>query len=206
MAEESKQVAEAPVAEAPVAEAPVPEAPAQPEAEPSKDSVEVEEEVVLESDTESEEVVPQLSTFERLKLFLIDTNHFLGEYDDLVEPKEQHKSIILRTVNELRDLLVALLQRYILHTMVKEDFLYKHIKCCGEEDVLLNTEEFDEHYEEVHKEGDSAVSLPELATIQQYTECVRTYIALGKAVNNDLLFSLKRLLRKSNSVLAGHLG
>ncbi|XP_050071209.1 uncharacterized protein LOC126559138 [Anopheles maculipalpis] len=149
---------------------------------------------------------PQISTFARLKQFLAETNSFLGKYDDLVENKDKHKSVYLNTVNELRELLVTLLQRYILHTMVREDFLYKHIVCCGEDPQAMNTEEFDEHYAEVHSEADKAISLPELDEIRAYTAEVKTYIELGKAMNNDLIFSLKRLLRKSNSVLAGHLG
>ncbi|XP_053670818.1 uncharacterized protein LOC128721120 [Anopheles nili] len=149
---------------------------------------------------------PQITTFDRLKLFLEETNNFLGKYDDLVEGKDKHKSVYLHTVNELREPLVTLLQRYILHTMVREDFLYKHIVCCGEPDAALNTEEFEEHYEEVHKEADKAISQPGLDEIRAYTDSVKTYIELGKAMNNDLIFSLKRLLRKSNSVLAGHLG
>lgn len=68
-----------------------------------------------------------------MKLFLAETNKFLLMYDDLVENKDKHKSVFLCAVNELRERLVTLLQRYILHTMVKEDFLYKHIVCCGGE-------------------------------------------------------------------------
>ncbi|XP_050100273.1 uncharacterized protein LOC126580957 [Anopheles aquasalis] len=196
MAEENKQTPEAPAAEA------------APDAAPEAEKEVGEEEVALESsDAESEvEAVPQISPFERLKQFLAETNNFLNQYDDLVQGREKHKSIYLRTVNELRERLVVLLHRYILHTMVKEDFLYKHIICCGEEAEALNTEEFDEHYEAVHKDADKAISLPELAIIQQYSDSVQTYIEQGKAMNNDLIFSLKRLLRKSNSVLAGHLG
>ncbi|XP_041765315.1 uncharacterized protein LOC121590038 [Anopheles merus] len=166
------------------------------------------EEAAPPSDVESEpEQEPQISTFERLKLFLAETNKFLLMYDDLVENKDKHKSVFLCAVNELRERLVTLLQRYILHTMVKEDFLYKHIVCCGGEDAeAINTEEFEEHYQEVHSESDKAISLPELDEIRAYSAEVKTYIELGKAMNNDLIFSLKRLLRKSNSVLAGHLG
>lgn len=159
------------------------------------------------SDSEPEEAPePTVSPFARLKSFLEETNKFLGGFDDLVEGRDKNKSIYLVTVNELRELLVALLHRYILHTMVREDFLYKHIKCCGDSEELLNTEEFDEHYEEAHKDADKAISLPELTTIREYTQAVKEYIELGKAMNNDLIFSLKRLLRKSNTVLAGHLG
>lgn len=194
----------APVAEAVPQEAAPEEPKAAPsEGEPSDAEAEAEPEPEPEQSPEPE---PQISTFARLKQFLADTNKFLGKYDDLVENKDKHKSVYLNTVNELRELLVTLLQRYILHTMVKEDFLYKHIVCCGEDPQAMNTEEFDEHYEEVHSAADKAVSLPELDEIRAYTAEVKTYIELGKAMNNDLIFSLKRLLRKSNSVLAGHLG
>uniref|UniRef100_A0A182MDX0 Uncharacterized protein n=1 Tax=Anopheles culicifacies TaxID=139723 RepID=A0A182MDX0_9DIPT len=203
MAEENKNGAAAEAVPAPEA-APVPAEAAPEDAAPEEAKAASEGEP---SDAEPEpEPVPQITTFERLKLFLAETNNFLGKYDDLVENKDKHKSVFLHTVNELREPLVTLLQRYILHTMVREDFLYKHIVCCGEDPQAMNTEEFDEHYEEVHKEADKAVSLPELDQIRAYTDEVKTYIELGKAMNNDLIFSLKRLLRKSNSVLAGHLG
>uniref|UniRef100_A0A182QCU2 Uncharacterized protein n=1 Tax=Anopheles farauti TaxID=69004 RepID=A0A182QCU2_9DIPT len=199
MAEDNKNGA-SPAAEAVPQDAPEETKPAS----EGGDAVEAEAEVEAEPEPEP---VPQMGPFERLKLFLAETNQFLGKFDDLVEGRDKHKSVCLNTVNELRELLVVLLQRYILHTMVREDFLYKHIVCCGgEEAEAMNTEEFDEHYQEVHKDADKAVSVPELAVIQAYTEEVRTYIELGKAMNNDLIFSLKRLLRKSNSVLAGHLG
>lgn len=191
---------------APVAEAvPQDAAPEEPKAasEGAPSDAEQEQEQEQEPEPSPE---PQISTFARLKKFLADTNKFLEKYDDLVENKDKHKSVFLNTVNELRELLVTLLQRYILHTMVKEDFLYKHIVCCGEDPPAMNTEEFDEHYEEVHKEADKAISLPELDEIRAFSAEVKTYIELGKAMNNDLIFSLKRLLRKSNSVLAGHLG
>uniref|UniRef100_A0A240PLQ2 Uncharacterized protein n=1 Tax=Anopheles christyi TaxID=43041 RepID=A0A240PLQ2_9DIPT len=199
MAEDNKNGAGSPVAEA---------------AEPQEATKEATEEAktasegAVSSDVESEpEPEPQISTFERLKRFLAETNKFLLMYDDLVENRDKHKSVYLCAVNELRERLVTLLHRYILHTMVKEDFLYKHIVCCGGEDAeAMNTEEFDEHYEEVHSEADKNVSLPELDEIRAYSTEVKTYIELGKAMNNDLIFSLKRLLRKSNSVLAGHLG
>ncbi|XP_058119630.1 uncharacterized protein LOC131284814 [Anopheles ziemanni] len=191
MAEEDKKTVEA-------TEEPIEDAEAQEEDMPSGDEP---------SDSEPEEAAePAVSPFARLKSFLEETNKFLGGFDDLVEGRDKHKSIYLCTVNELRELLVALLHRYILHTMVREDFLYKHIKCCGESEELLNTEEFDEHYQEAHKDADKAITLPELAAIQEYTQAVKEYIELGKAMNNDLIFSLKRLLRKSNTVLAGHLG
>uniref|UniRef100_A0A182J2D8 Uncharacterized protein n=1 Tax=Anopheles atroparvus TaxID=41427 RepID=A0A182J2D8_ANOAO len=184
------------------------------EAEEAKEEKEEEDEEEMPSGDESSDSEPEvqgppikgISTFARLKMFLEETNKFLGDFDDLVEGRDKHKSVYLCTVNALRELLVTLLHRYILHTMVKEDFLYKHIKCCDESDELMNTEEFDEHYEEAHKDADKGVSLPELSTIQEYTQAVQEYIELGKAMNNDLIFSLKRLLRKSNTVLAGHLG
>uniref|UniRef100_A0A240PPP0 Uncharacterized protein n=1 Tax=Anopheles epiroticus TaxID=199890 RepID=A0A240PPP0_9DIPT len=207
MAEENKAEAAPAAAAAPAEAAPAAAAPeAQDVPEEAKSTSSVGEQQPSDVESEPEPVV-QISTFERLKLFLAETNRFLGLYDDLVENKDKHKSVYLSAVNELRERLVTLLQRYILHTMVKEDFLYKHIVCCGGEDSeAMNTEEFDEHYEEVHSEADKAVSLPELDEIRAYSTEVKTYIDLGKAMNNDLIFSLKRLLRKSNSVLAGHLG
>lgn len=139
--------------------------------------------------------------FNHLHAFLKQTNSFLTQFDDLTEKRDQHKTLYLAHVNPLRESLVALLLRYMQNELPRDDYLYKHIKCC--EEGPLNNEEFAEHYEEVHKKDDEGKSLPEISAIDDYHQICKDYYAEGIVVNVDLLYKLRRLLRKSNTALGG---
>ncbi|EAT37891.1 AAEL010180-PA [Aedes aegypti] len=141
------------------------------------------------------------SKFVLLHEFIRETDNFLARFDDLVENRDQQKTLYMARTNPLRETLVTLLLRFIQNELPRDDYLYKHIKCCDEEP--LNNEEFAEHYEEAHKKDDEGKTSPELDAITAYNEVCKFYIAEGKVVNVDLLFKLRRLLRKTNTVMGG---
>lgn len=172
----------------------------------NKRDPEDDEEISGEEDEESsEEELPvkekPMAKFTLMHEFIKETDNFLARFDDLVENRNQQKTLYLARTNPLRETLVALLLRFIQNELPRDDYLYKHIKCCDEEP--LNNEEFAEHYEEAHKKDDEGKSTPELDAISAYHDVCKFYIAEGKIVNVDLLFKLRRLLRKSNTVMGG---
>lgn len=175
----------------------------------NKDVPENEEEISGQEDVDeeesSEEEAPVAvkakpkSKFILLHEFIRETDKFLARFDDLVENRDQQKTLYLARTNPLRETLVTLLLRFIQNELPRDDYLYKHIKCCDEEP--LNNEEFAEHYEEAHKKDDEGKTSPELDAIGAYNDVCKFYIAEGKVVNVDLLFKLRRLLRKTNTVM-----
>lgn len=175
------------------------------EEEEEEEDDEEEEEESSEEDTTAAEAAAakqkSMSKFNLLHEFIEQTNRFLIQFDELVEKRDQHKSLYLAHVNPLRERLVTLLLRFIQNELPRDDYLYKHIKCCEEEP--LNNEEFAEHYEEVHKKDDESKSFSEISSIDDFQHTCNHYIAEGKVVNVDLLFKLRRLLRKSNTALGG---
>lgn len=170
-----------------------------------EDAEEEEEEEEEEESSEEEEPVvkppEKPKPYAMMHEFVRETENFLARFDELVEKRNEQKTLYLARTNPMRESLVALLLRFIQNELPRDDYLYKHILCCGDEP--LNNEEFAEHYEEAHKKDDEGKSSPELDVIAAYNDTLRAYIAEGKVVNVDLLFKLRRLLRKSNTVMGG---
>ncbi|XP_058454529.1 uncharacterized protein LOC131432336 [Malaya genurostris] len=152
-----------------------------------------------EDEISEEEVDPDKTKFELLHEFMQKTNDFLSQYDDLMENRKPNRSLWISRLSALRELLIALLHQFILNQLPRDDYLCIHIKCCG--DKLMNKEDFVEHYQEAHSKANVNAAGPELETVVAYYKSVKLYKIHGRVVNKELLFMLRRLLRKTNTIL-----
>ncbi|EDS35021.1 conserved hypothetical protein [Culex quinquefasciatus] len=201
MTEEKKKVVKK-VVKKKVEEAPPPE-----EIQQALEEVEVKQEEVIPdvpSEPESEPEYPdeeEINKFELLHEFEKKTEDYLNNFDDLVENRARCRSMYLKLLNPLRESIVALLLRYIQNDLPRDDYLYQHIKCCDETPEPLNREDFEAHYKEVHKQANKGIELLEEPIIKDYHRAVKMYLARGVVSNVELMFKLRRLLRKTNTVL-----
>lgn len=166
-----------------------------------------EEEHEREPTPEPEPPAPKPPTkFDLLHEFFRVTDEFMLQFDEMVANRGKCRSVYLKNLNPLRDSLVELLHRFGQFTrnwLPHEDKNREHIKCCGEQEHLFSTEEFEAHYEEVHEEDDEKVVIPEQEIMEAYQEAIEDYISEGVVVNDELMYRLRRILRKSNLVLTG---
>ncbi|XP_055642882.1 uncharacterized protein LOC129779431 [Toxorhynchites rutilus septentrionalis] len=177
---------------------------------PTGSDEEVKEEVKEEPKEESEEEPEEESAdeetetyktkFELYHEFIQVTKDFLNQYDRMVENRTKYRTLYLVHLNRFRGTLITLLHQFILNQLPRDDYLYQHIKCCGEE--MLNNEEFAVHYKEAHRKADKVISLPEMDEIRAYHKACKRYIRDGRVVNDKLLLLLRRLLRKTNTILS----
>lgn len=166
-----------------------------------------EEEEEREPEPEPEPPAPKPPTkFEIMHEFFRTTDVFMNQFDEMVANRGKCRSVYLKNLNPLRDSLVELLHRFGQFTrnwLPHDDKIQEHIKCCGEQEHLFNSDEFEEHYEEVHEKDNEAVVIPETEIMEAYQQAVEDYIAEGVVVNDELMYRLRRILRKSNLVLTG---
>ncbi|XP_058818081.1 uncharacterized protein LOC131681342 [Topomyia yanbarensis] len=179
-----------------------------PEDEPEEVEEEVKEEEEPDIEEEQEEPLSEdeegaeKTVFELLHEFIRKTNEFLNQYNDMVENRMQHRTLWLKRLSPLREALVTFLIRYMQNQLPRDDYLYVHIKCCGDE--RINKEDFAKHYTVTHKKADADVTVPEMQPLIAYYKSLRKYQINGRVVNEDLLFAMRRLLRKTNMILGGY--
>ncbi|XP_055548076.1 uncharacterized protein LOC129731793 [Wyeomyia smithii] len=135
---------------------------------------------------------------EMLVTLTADLKGILADYDDIVLHKEFYRCTFVHILSVLRSKLITLLKQY--STLPKEDFEDKEIKCCG---ILFKKRQcFLNHYAKIHNQKTlQSATLCELkmalTKITFFERSIRQYLAGGRISSCEMLFNLKKVLKKS---------